>query len=113
MYKQVTDQIKNAIAGGDLCGNEKLPSVRELSKALNISSITIKRAYLDLEKEGYIFTRPGLGSYVADINRENLRKEKLDEIQKELTKMLKSGMKFNISADDVIGLINDIKGDLK
>ncbi len=67
MYKQVTDQIKDAIASGDLKPNERLPSVRELSEALNVSAITVKRAYQDLETEGYILTRAGLGSFVAQL----------------------------------------------
>ena len=61
MYKQVTDQIKDAIASGDLKPNDRLPSVRELSEALNVSAITIKRAYQDLETEGFILTRAGTG----------------------------------------------------
>ena len=70
MYKQVTDQIKDAIASGDLEPNERLPSVRELAEALNVSAITIKRAYLDLETDGYILTRAGLGSFVAEVDRD-------------------------------------------
>ena len=69
MYKQVTDQVKDAIAAGTLKLEDKLPSIREMSKELKISMITIKRAYSDLESEGYIFTRPGLGSFVAGIGK--------------------------------------------
>ncbi len=108
MYKQLKDQVKDAIASGDLKPNEKLPSVRELSEALKISAITIKRAYLDLENEGCIFTRAGLGSFVADINRERFRSSKLDEFRTDLTRLLRTGEKFGISAKDVIRLIRDI-----
>lgn len=105
MYKQVTDQIKNAIADGILKPEEKLPSIREMTRELGISEITIKRAYADLEHEGYIFTRSGLGSFVADVNKERMRNEKLEEIRQELAKILKSGEKFDISADDIINTI--------
>ena len=108
MYKQLTDQIKDAIAAGDLKPNEKLPSVRELSGALRISAITIKRAYLDLENEGYIFTRAGLGSFVADVSREGLRSGKLDEFRADLRKLVRTGRKFGISVQDLIRLIREV-----
>ena len=111
MYKQVTDQIKNAIAAGDLRPNDKLPSIRELAEALKISAITIKRAYLDLENEGYILTRAGLGSFVADIDRESLRKEKLAEFKTALKGILATGAKFGVKADDIVRLIREIRED--
>jgi len=102
MYKQVTDQIKDALAGGILKPEDKLPSIREMTRELGISEITIKRAYADLEHEGYIFTRSGLGSFVADISMEKMRKEKIAEIRQELTRILNSGEKFDISAEEII-----------
>jgi GntR family transcriptional regulator len=107
MYKQVTVQIKDAIAGGKLKPEEKLPSIREMTRELGISEITVKRAYADLEHEGYIFTRSGLGSFVADVSREKIKGEKLTEIRQELIKILKSGEKFDISADDIIGTLQE------
>jgi GntR family transcriptional regulator len=105
MYRQVTDQIKDAIAGGKLKPEEKLPSIREMTRELEISEITIKRAYADLEHEGYIFTRSGLGSFVANVSKSKMKKEKLMEIRQELAKIIKSGEKFDISADDIIETI--------
>lgn len=109
MYKQVTDQIKDAIATKVLKPESKLPSIREMSKELKISIITIKRAYTDLEKEGYIFTRSGLGSFVADVKTDQLRLEKLREIKEDMRNILKSGEKYSISADDVIKVIKEMK----
>ncbi len=109
MYKQVTDQIKDAIATKVLKPETKLPSIREMSKELKISIITIKRAYADLEKEGYIFTRSGMGSFVADVKTEQLRLEKLSEIKEDMKKILKSGEKYNVSAGDVIKIIKEMK----
>lgn len=111
MYKQVTDQIKNAIAAGDLRPNEKLPSVRELAEALKISAITIKRAYLDLENEGYILTRAGLGSFVVEIDRERLRREKMAEFKSALKGILATGAKFGVQAEDIANLIREIRED--
>ena len=110
MYRQVLDQIKDAIASGDLQTDELLPSIRELALALGVSVITIKRAYQDLESAGLIRTRRGLGSFVTAVDPERLRQEKLDEFQKELSRILARGQKFNISFKDVITLIEQIEG---
>jgi GntR family transcriptional regulator len=109
MYKQVTDQIKDAIAEGSLKAEEKLPSIREMARELKISEITVKRAYADLESEGYILTRSGLGSFVADIKQEIWRQEKLAEIKGEIRKLLSSGKKFGIAAPDIIEMIRDME----
>jgi GntR family transcriptional regulator len=105
MYKQVTDQIKDAIASGTLKPETKLPSIREMAQELKISMITIKRAYADLETKGYILTRSGLGSYVADINRDKLREEKLAEIRIEIKKILNAAARYDISADDIFSAL--------
>ncbi len=109
MYKQITDQVKDAIASGKLQPETKLPSIREMSRELKISEITIKRAYSDLENEGFIITRSGLGSYVADINRDKLRQEKWQKIRKDILKILKTAEKFDISTGDIIVLVREIK----
>lgn len=66
MYQQIMEQIRARIASGDWPAGKELPSIRALAAALNVSVITIKRAYLDLESEGVIVTRHGKGSFVAD-----------------------------------------------
>ena len=109
LYKQVTDQVKDAIASGTLKPETKLPSIREMSKELKISIITIKRAYADLEREGYIITRAGMGSFVAEVNKDTLRQERMAEIKADVEKILKRGKKFNISAADIIDIIEEIK----
>jgi GntR family transcriptional regulator len=111
MYKQVTDQIEDAIASGDLKPNDRLPSVRELSEALNVSAITIKRAYQDLETDGYILTRAGMGSFVAPVERDALRERKLAELQEEVRRLVRTSAKFGISADDIVGLTRQVEGD--
>lgn len=98
MHKQVTDQVKDAIARGTLKAGEKLPSIREMSKELKISPITIKRSYRDLEQEGYIVTRAGLGSFVADVDFGRLRDEKVGEIAGELERIMKMASGYGISA---------------
>lgn len=109
MYKQVTDQIKTAIAGGVIVAEEKLPSIREMSRELKISPITIKRAYADLENEGYIITRAGMGTYVADINFQRLQEEKTRELRREMRKLLSSARKFKISKEDMIKILQEME----
>jgi len=109
LYKQVTDQIIDAITDGTIKPDEKLPSIREVAGELKISEITIKRAYTDLEKEGYIFTRAGMGSFVMDINKDKLKKDKLLSLKKELEKILRSNEKFGIDSKDIIRLIKDLE----
>jgi GntR family transcriptional regulator len=111
LYQQVTDQIMNAIACGDLAASDRLPSIRELAKVLDISVITIKRAYADLEAAGYIVSRAGLGSFVAEVDREELRAAKLRELKTELTGILRASARFGISVRDIIELIGRIEED--
>lgn len=101
MYKQVTDQIRNAIVTGSLVSDARLPSIREMGDELRISHITIKRAYGDLEREGYIVTRPGLGSFVARIDREKLREEKLEALRKDVAALAKTAEAFGITTAEI------------
>lgn len=109
MYKQVTDQIKNAITLGYLKPGDRLPSVRNLVQELNISTITVKRAYADLEMDGYILTRAGLGTFVSEIDKDQLRENKIQEIERELTKILLNARKYKISKDEIVTLIHKIE----
>jgi GntR family transcriptional regulator len=101
LYQQVTDQLKDAMASGDLGPGEALPSIRELAAELNVSVITIKRAYQDLENEGWIITRRGMGSFVAEIQKQDLREARLAEMREELRRMIVRGRKFGIEAEDL------------
>jgi GntR family transcriptional regulator len=109
MYKQVMDQIKDAIAVGALKPDERLPSIREMAKDLRISEITIKRAYMDLESEGFIITRAGLGSFVATINKETLREQKMAEIREELRRIVGLGQRFGITPEEIVAILKGIK----
>ena len=109
LYKQVTDQIIDAITDGTLKPEDKLPSIREVAGELKISEITVKRAYADLEKEGYIFTRAGMGSFILNINRDKLKREKLATVKVVLEKILRSNEKFGIDSKDIIRLIKNLE----
>lgn len=81
IYEQICTQIKQLIQSGSLAADEALPSIRLLAKDLRISVITTKRAYEELEREGYIYTVPGKGSFVARRNPELMREEQLRKIE--------------------------------
>jgi GntR family transcriptional regulator len=109
MYKQVTDQIRDAIVTGSFAPDARLPSIREMAGELKISHITIKRAYGDLEREGYIIARPGLGSFVAGINRKRLKEAKLEELRKDVAKLAKDAEAFGITPAEIRRIVDEIK----
>ncbi len=81
IYDQIYSQIKDAILSGQVAEGETLPSIRALAKDLRISVITTKRAYDELENEGFIYTLPGKGCFVAERSTELLREENLRKIE--------------------------------
>jgi len=100
MYLQILEQIRARVAAGDWPPGKELPSIRALAAALNVSVITIKRAYLDLESEGVIVTRHGKGSFVADVNglAGELTEAKLDEHLNEAAAL---GRQLGLSEDEL------------
>ena len=107
MYQQVADQIKEAIAEGTITPHEQLPSIRTLIKELKISAITVKRAIADLEKEGYIYTRSGLGCFVAEKNSDQIKAEKSAEIQDKLNGLIQEGLRFGLSKEDFKSMVEE------
>lgn len=84
IYEQITAQIKNSILTGELQEGEALPSMRALAKDLRISVITTKRAYEDLERDGFVVTVAGKGCFVAPRNLELLREEQRKKVEEAL-----------------------------
>ncbi|MBR5430041.1 MAG: GntR family transcriptional regulator [Firmicutes bacterium] len=84
IYEQIYQQIKSAILNGTVQEGDLLPSIRALAKDLRISVITTKRAYDELEKDGYIYTMAGKGCFVAEKNTELIREEHLRRIEEHL-----------------------------
>lgn len=82
IYEQIKNQIKAQIVSGDLKEDEALPGMRTLASDLKVSVITTKRAYNDLEQEGYTYSMPGKGSFVKKLNEEVVRENALAEIEK-------------------------------
>lgn len=101
IYEQISSQIKNMIIGGTLSAGDPLPSMRVLAKELRISVITTKRAYNDLEQEGFIETITGKGSFVADKNVDILREGNLRIAEEHLQKAVDIAQKSGISYEEL------------
>ncbi|OAA29939.1 GntR family transcriptional regulator [Kosmotoga arenicorallina S304] len=112
-YKQIEDQIKKEIISGRLKSGTKLPSVRALAKELNVSVITTKRAYAELEKEGLITTRQGQGTYVAEVDLKNIKVQKTKAIEQEIATLMKRARELSIEPEEIIRLIEEWGGKSK
>lgn len=106
IYDQICSQIKSQIISGALKQDELLPSIRGLAKDLRISFITTKRAYEELEREGFIYTLPAKGCYVAPKNVELLREENLKKIEEYIDEIVKLAVSCNLSKQEIIEMVN-------
>lgn len=89
IYEQIYKQIRNNIVNKQVKAHEQLPSIRFLAKELRVSVITTKRAYEDLERDGYIYSVPGRGNYVADTKDEILIENYILEIEEHMESIIK------------------------
>ena len=111
IYEQISSQIKAMILSGQLREGDSLPSMRLLAKELRISLITTKRAYEELEKEGFIYTVAGKGSFVAPKNVELLREENLKKIEGYIQEIRKLAMPCGLSLEDIIEMFRILEED--
>lgn len=111
-YTPIFEQIKNAIikeiVSDELTTDEPLPSIRSLAEDLRISVMTVKKAYDELEKEGYIITKQGKGSYVAPKNSELTKELKQKEIEDYLYKISGISKEYDIPIEEIIDALNYI-----
>lgn len=101
IYEQIKNQIKAQIVAGELRADEALPGMRTLASDLKVSVITTKRAYNDLEQEGYIYSMPGKGSFVKKLNEEVVRENALAEIEKYFTDAMTVAKASGIGIDEL------------
>ncbi len=102
IYNQIYNQIKASIINGELSSGELLPSIRNLAKDLRISVITTKRAYEELERDGYINSVAGKGFYVAEKNMEMIKETNLKEIESYMKKINNLARLCHLSREDII-----------
>jgi len=101
IYEQIVSQIRQAIAGGELKEGAALPSIRALAAELEVSVITTKRAYEELEKEGLIRSVAGKGFYVCAFNQDYIREKQLMEIEKRMSELVSDCKQCKMTLEDV------------
>lgn len=108
LYEQIENSIKNEILKGNLKAREMLPSIRMLAKELKVSIITTKRAYEELEKEGFIETVVGKGTFVSSSNSERLKEAAMSELESRLEEVIISAKSLGLSLDECIEILKDL-----
>lgn len=101
IYEQIIDQMKTMIINGELQENDILPSVRSLSKDLKISALTVKKAYDNLEEEGFTVTVHGKGTYVAAANKELMIEEQKKEVEADFEVAIQKGRRYGLSEEEI------------
>ncbi|PEY41696.1 GntR family transcriptional regulator [Bacillus cereus] len=105
IYEQISKQLRQLILNGGLKGGDQLPSIRSLAKELQISVITTKRAYEELEKEGYIETVAGKGTYVSVQNNELLREQRLRLLENKAEEIVNESKFLQLSLEELQQMI--------
>lgn len=105
IYEQIREQIVSQIISGELTPGEGLPSIRLLAKELKISVITTKRAYTELERDGFIETVPGKGSFVATINQHLMKEKQLELISENMENIIKLCKRYDISKKELLEIL--------
>lgn len=108
IYEQIKQSIINQILDGELNEDELLPSIRVLAQEIKISAMTIKKAYDELEKEGYLKSIQGKGTFVAPKNTELAKEQAQKEIEKYIEKIVAISNKFEIDENDIIEIFKMI-----
>ena len=101
IYEQIVSSIKESILKGELMGGEMLPSIRTLARDLRISNITTKRAYEELEHDGFITSIPGKGYFVKTKSEEFLKEEIYTKIEEKLSEAITLANTYNIEANEI------------
>jgi len=105
IYEQIEQQIKDAILRQELKAEEPLPSIRGLAKDLQISVITTKRAYEELEEQGLIYSVPGRGFFVSSRKLEMLKEKKIQDIEKHMTELIKECKSAELSKQNMMDML--------
>jgi len=106
IYEQIMNQLKNAIVTGELKAGEALPSIRALAAELNVSVITTKRAYEELEEQGLIYSVPGRGFFVCSRKLEMLKEKKIQDIEKHMSELIKECKSAELSKQNVMDMLD-------
>jgi GntR family transcriptional regulator len=108
LYRQIVEQVTRQIILGELRAGDPLPSIRQLAKELTTSVITTKRAYQELERAGYIYTRPGKGSFVAPLSPEKIESFKREVVREHLQQAVKAANKVGLEKRVIRELLEEV-----
>ena len=108
IYEQIYTQLKNQIIAGELQPGEALPSIRALAKDLKISVITTKRAYDELEAQGFLYTVAGKGCFVAEKNMDLIREQRLRELEEHLIRAAELAKSCNLSRRELEEILQSL-----
>ena len=108
IYEQIADQVKEQIMAGALAAGDALPSMLLLAKELRISVITTKRAYEELERDGFLENVPGKGCFVAPQNRELLREAQLRRVEEKLTQAIEEARRGAVSLEELKEMLTEL-----
>lgn len=106
LYQQIKDQIKDAILREELVEGDALPSIRSFANDLKVSVLTIRRVYDELEKEGFITSQIGIGTFVSTSNIELLRESKRRLVEKKMLDMIQTAKSLNISKEELNAMMD-------
>ena len=115
IYEQIVDNVKELILAGVLSAEEKLPSVRELSKTLTVNPNTIQKAYRELEYQGFIYTVAGLGTFVSAAAEKEVDAKRVAEVTEELRRGIRELWFLGLPQEQISTLLDDLleeRGDL-
>ena len=101
LYEQIISQIKEHILKGEIQQGTLLPSIRMMAKELKVSIITVKRAYEDLEAEGFVQTTPGKGTYVSLANKERLKEKQMSQLEEKLEAIVVAAKSIDMTLEEL------------
>ena len=105
IYEQIVNQIRDAVVKGELVPGEGIPSIRILARDLQVSVITTKRAYEELEKEGVIESIPGRGFYICRQNNDHLREKQMMNLEKKFSDLILESKSAGMNLEDIVEMI--------
>ncbi|QPC46536.1 GntR family transcriptional regulator [Mangrovibacillus cuniculi] len=112
IYEQLIEGLKNRIIHEELQADEQLPSVRSLAKDLTINPNTIQKAYRELENQGYIYSVPGKGSFIAPQAKQK-KEEKVEEMKEQLKQLFSEALFLGVKKEDIMQLLLEVETDSK
>lgn len=108
IYEQIVNQLKNAILSKELVADEALPSIRMLASELEVSVITTKRAYEELEKENLIYSVPGRGFFVCEANTDYLKEKQFVQLEKRMQELLDDCKKSGMTKEELLMMVEEL-----